>query len=88
MRSSSKGRLLLRLGETQPQPFQGEPAALADDEVVQQLDIEQLPRRHNLHRQRHICRRGRRVAGRMVMDSDDGGGLLAHRVAKDLSLTS
>jgi hypothetical protein len=31
---------------------------LADDEVVEQRDSEQLPGRHDLHRQRHVGRRG------------------------------
>ena len=79
---------VLRLGEAQPEPLQGEPAALADDEVVKQLDIEQLPSGHDLDGQRHVGGRGRRVAGRMVMDGDDRGGLLADRVAEDLSLAS
>jgi hypothetical protein len=39
---------VLRLGEAQSQALQGEPAPLADDEVVEQLDIEQLPGRHDL----------------------------------------
>ena len=78
----------LRLGEAQPQPFQGEPAALADDEVVEQLDIEQLSGRHDLDGERHIGRRGGRITRRMVMDGDEGGGLLAHRVTKDFSLAS
>ena len=45
---------VLRLGEAQSQPVQGEPAALADDEVVEQLDIEQLSGRHDLDGQRHV----------------------------------
>jgi hypothetical protein len=47
---------VLRLREAQPQPFQGEPAALPDDEVVEQLDIEQLPGRHDLDGEGHIGR--------------------------------
>jgi hypothetical protein len=39
---------VLRLGEAQSQALQGEPAPLPDDEVVEQLDIEQLPGRHDL----------------------------------------
>jgi hypothetical protein len=34
-----------RLGKAQPEAVQREPAALADDEVVEQLDIEQLASR-------------------------------------------
>ena len=83
---SSEEDRVLRLGEAQAQPLQGEPAALADDEVVEQLDIEQLAGRDNLDGEGDVGRRGRRVAGGMVVDGDDGGGLLAHRVAKDLSL--
>ena len=50
------------------------------NEVVEQLDIEQLPGRHDLDGQRHVGRRGGRVAGRMVVDGDEGGGLLPYRV--------
>ena len=78
----------LRLGEAQPEALQGEPAALADDAVVEQPDIEQLAGRHDLHRERDVGRRGGRVAGRVVMDGDEGGGLLAHRVTEDLTLAS
>ena len=72
--------------EAQPLALQREPAALADDEVVEQLDIEQLPGRHDLDGQGHIGRGGGRVAGRVVVDGDNGRGLLAHRVAENLSL--
>jgi hypothetical protein len=77
---------VLRFWEPQSQPFQGEPAPLADDEVVEQLDSEQVPGRHDLHREGHIGRRGRRIAGGVVMDRDEGGRLLAHRIAEDLSV--
>jgi len=86
-----KGRLTLsalRLGEAEPQPFQGEPAALADDEVVEQLDIELLPGRHDLHGEGHIGRRGRQIPGRVVMDGNEGSGLLADRVPEDITLPS
>src|SRR5215213_1247069 len=80
---------VLRLREPQSQALQGEPAPLADDEVIEQLDSEQLSGRHDLDGQRHIGRRGRRIAGGMVMDGDDEGGrLLAHRIPEDLSLPS
>src|SRR5215217_216004 len=79
---------VLRLGEAQSQALQGEPPPLADDEVIEQLDSEQLSGRHDLDGQRHIGRRGRRIAGGMVMDGDEGGRLLAHRIAEDLSLPS
>ena len=75
---------VLRPGKAQPQPFQGEPAPLADDEVIQQLDIEQLPGRHDFHGESHIGRRGGRISRRVVMNRHDRGGLLAYRVAEDL----
>jgi hypothetical protein len=56
--------------------------------VVQQLDIEELPGGHDLDGERDVGRRGRRVAGRVVMDGDDSGGLLAHRVTEDFALPS
>ena len=87
--SSSRVRpCVLRPGEAQPEPFEREPAALPDDEVVEQRDIEQLPGRYDLHRQCHIGRRGRRIPGGVVVDGDQGGGLLAYRVAEDLTLAS
>src|SRR5215204_6970324 len=76
---------VLRLGEAQSQPLERDPASLTDDEVVEQLDIEQLAGRHDLDGQRHVGRRGGRVARRMVMDCDDGRGLLAHRITKHFS---
>jgi hypothetical protein len=77
---------VLRFWEPQSQPFQGEPAPLADDEVVEQLDSEQVPGRHDLHREGHIGRRGRRIARRVIMDRDEGGGVLADRITKHFSV--
>ena len=54
---------VLRLGEAQSQALEREPAPLTDDEVIEQLDIEQLPGGHDLHREGHVGRRGRRIAG-------------------------
>ena len=79
---------VLRLGEAQPQPLQGEPAALADDEVVEQLDIEQLAGRHDLDSEGDVGRRGRRITRWVVMDGDDGRGLLANGITEDFSLAS
>ena len=79
---------VLRLGEAQPEPLQGEPAALADDEMVQQLDIEQLPSGHDLDGECDVGGRGCRVARGMVVDGDDRGGLLAYRVPEDFTLPS
>ena len=80
--------MALRLGEAQPEALEREPAALPDDEVVEQLDVEQLPGRHDLHRQRHVGRRGGRIPRRVVMDGDESRGLLADRVAEDFTLAS
>jgi hypothetical protein len=76
----------LLLSEPEAEALQGEPAPLPDDEVVEQLDIEQLPGGHDLDGQGDVGRRGRRIAGGVAMDRDDGGGLLAHGVTEDLSL--
>jgi hypothetical protein len=56
--------------------------------VVEQLDIEQLPGRHDLDGEGHIGRRGRRIARRVVVHRDEGGGLLAHRVPENRSVAS
>ena len=56
--------------------------------MVEQLDIEQLPGCHDLHREGHIGRRGRRIPRRVVMDGNEGSGLLADRVPEDLTLPS
>src|SRR5215213_1876091 len=74
---------VLRLGEAQPEPLQGEPAALANDEM-----IEQLPSGHDLDGEGDVGRRGCRVARGMVVDGDDRGGLLAHGVPEDFTLAS
>jgi hypothetical protein len=76
---------VLRLGEAQSQALQGEPAPLTDDEVIEQLDSEQLPGGHDLHREGHVGRRRRGIAGRVVMDGDEGRGLLSHGVTEDLT---
>src|SRR5215207_8935595 len=76
---------VLRLGEAQSQALQGEPTPLADDEVIEQLDSEQLSGRHDLHREGHVGRRGRRIAGGVVMNGDEGGRLLAHPTPEDLT---
>ena len=72
----------LRLGEPQPEALQRDPASLTDDEVVEQLDIEQLSRCHDLDGEGDVCRRGRRVAGGVVVDGNDSGGVLADRITK------
>jgi hypothetical protein len=61
---------------------------LADDEVVEQLDIEQLAGRDDLNGEGHIGGRGGRVARWVVVDGDNVGSLLAHRVAEDFSFAS
>ena len=51
--------------------------------MIQHFDIEQPSGRYDLDGEGNISGRGGRVAGGMVMDGDEGGGLLAHRVAED-----
>ena len=58
---------------------------LPDTEVIEQLNIEQLPRRHNLDSKGHVRCRGGRIAGRMNVDGDDGRRVLPDRVTKDFS---
>ena len=77
---------VLRLGEAEPESLEREPAALTDDEVIKQRDIEHLPGRDDLGGEGHIGRRGGRIARGVVVDGDDGRGLLAHCVTEDLTL--
>jgi hypothetical protein len=55
--------------------------------MVQHLDVEQLPGSDQLDGEGDIGRRGGGIARGVVVDGDEGGGLLAHRVAEDLTLT-
>jgi hypothetical protein len=50
----------------------------------QEPGIEQLSGRHDLHGEGDIRRRERRITGGVVMDGDEGRGLLAHGFAEDL----
>jgi hypothetical protein len=63
--------VVLRPREVELLQLEGEQAALADNGVIEQHDIEQLPGRHDLHREGYIGRRG--------VGSPDGGLRMATR---------
>jgi hypothetical protein len=50
--------VVLRTQEVESLQLEGEQAVLADNGVGEQLDIEQLSGRHDLHREGYIGRRG------------------------------
>ena len=58
---------------------------VADDEVVEQLDVEQAAGGERLGGQVEVVRRRRRVARRMVVDEDDAGRVEPDRVAEELA---
>ena len=58
---------------------------VADDEVVEQLDVEQPAGRQRLGGQVEVVRRRRRVARRVVVDEDDAGRVEPDRVAEELA---
>jgi hypothetical protein len=53
--------------------FQADEALVADDDVVDQLDVEDATRRHELLRRLDILWLGRRVAARIVVAEDQAG---------------
>ena len=55
--------------------FEADEALVADDDVVDQLDVQNAARRHELLRRLDILRQGRRVATRMVVAEDQAGHL-------------
>ena len=57
---------------------------VADDQVIEQLDVEEPPRRERLGRQVEVVRGGCRVARRMVVDEDHAGRIEPDRVAEEL----
>ena len=76
---------VLRLGEAEPESLEREPAALTD-EVIKQRDIEHLPGRDDLGGEATSAAEGVGSPEGVVVDGDDGSGLLAHCVTEDLTL--
>ena len=60
---------------------------VADDQVVEQLDVEQTARGEGLGRQVEVVRGGRRVARRMVVDQDHARRVEPDGVAEELADT-
>ncbi len=56
------------LNSDEPQALQRRVAVAADDDVVVHRDAERLCDRHDFARHRDVLRRGRRIAGRVVVD--------------------
>ena len=65
--------------------LQADVAVAPDDDVVKHLDVKQAPGLDDLFGDAHIFRAGRWVAGGMVMEHNDAGGVEADGVAKDLA---
>ena len=61
-------------GLDQPAAAEAGVAVLADDDMVVQLDLDRLQRRHDLAGHLDVGLRGRRVAARVVVDHDDRRG--------------
>ena len=55
--------------------FEAHEALVADDDVVDQLDVQDAPGRQELLRRLDVIRRGRRVATRMVVAEDEPRGM-------------
>ena len=55
-------------GSDEPQPFERGVAVPADDDVVVHDHAERLGDRHDVQGHPHVLRRGRGIAGRMIVD--------------------
>ena len=64
--------------------FEADEALVADDDVVDQLDVQDAPRRQELLRRLDVIRGGRRVATGMVVAEDQAGALADDGGAEDL----
>src|SRR6266550_3339458 len=63
---------------------QRDPGVMADDEVVEQIDVEQAACSEGLGRQVEVVRRRRRVARRVVVDEDEPGRVEPDGVPEEL----
>ena len=61
---------------------------MADDQVVEDLDVEEAPGGERLGRQVQVVRRRGRVARRVVVDQDDASRVEPDRVAEQLTDTN
>lgn len=59
-------------------------AALPNDEMVEHLDIERLPRRHQVYRDQDIRARRCGITRRVIVDKDDAHRVMPYSIAKDL----
>jgi 23S rRNA pseudouridine955/2504/2580 synthase len=62
--------------------FQTDKTLLADNQVVEHVDVEQFARADDLLGHAHVLGGGRWVATRMVVRDDDGGAVAADRFAE------
>ncbi len=65
--------------EAEAAPAQADVPAPADNEVVEDADVEQLAGLDQFGRDRHVLGRGRRVAGGVVVRDDDRRRVLLQR---------
>ncbi len=71
--------LVRRLCKSQTPLFQRYPLSLADDEMIEDFHVQQLPGLDDRPRHRDIVGAGGWVPGGMVVDHDQGRGILSHR---------
>ena len=91
-RSGRRSVRLSRLRAAALRPIEGDAAVaqrdvrvVADHQVVEQGDVEQPAGGQRLGGQVQVVGRRRRVAGRVVVDEDDAGGVEPDRVAEQLA---
>src|SRR5678815_696717 len=54
-------------------------------EMIEDLDAHERPRGSEAPRQRNVLRRRLRIARRVVVEEDEGGGARDHRLLEDLA---
>ena len=75
----------LNQGLNQPALFEADEDAVADDDVVEQVNAHDLARADETLGDGHILPARRGVAGRVVVGDDQGGGGDDHGVLEDLA---
>src|SRR3990172_1909335 len=69
--------------ETQPALFERDETVLADHQMVEHVNVQQLARLDECAGDGDVFRAGRRVAGRMVVHDDDACGVDLDGLAED-----
>src|SRR5579875_1973542 len=71
-------------GEAEPALLHGDKAALADHDVVEHLDLQQVAGTNQVGGDGDIVAAGRGIAGGVIVNGDELRGVVADGVAEDL----